>query len=398
MELVTDNVHLIKRFVSDFDAFWVDVGVKFTSDGQSSTGGCGSNEIHNHLMADKRLPSPILTDVCKESMFNLVPLAGSWWQMANGDLQTSFIGQLLQLGLPQPGPVPVAAATVSGDQHTLGVGVGLLPHHVPPAPDARHRKRCSIMIRSHIHPTRVLRRVIHPIWSDLAQLGNLKIMDADSLRLSLRPQLPSLSFEIPYQLLLFRIDRNDRLIGGLKCLDLLVNMLKLGIAVWMRAPLERLPVGLQAIVQLMEQCCYHPVAGLMSHPLQFVGKLAHTLGCPAQWRFRIASGHWFYKTLQVRAKGLIRFTGALASSAGFADAARGILRWVPLPSGQEFFAPGRDGGPGRPGCPSNQRGASVAKRQSLCANIEPKAPLVQQWSQQCIALFEQLSLHTISIP
>src|SRR5215472_1611195 len=92
MELVTDNVHLIKRFVSDFDAFWVDVGVKFTSDGQSSTGGSGSHEIHNHLMADKRLPSPILTDVSKESMFNLVPLAGSWWQMANGDLQTSFIG------------------------------------------------------------------------------------------------------------------------------------------------------------------------------------------------------------------------------------------------------------------------------------------------------------------
>jgi hypothetical protein len=33
------------------------------------------------------------------------------------------------------------------------------------------------------------------------------------------------------------------------------------------------------------------MAGLMAHPFQLVGQLAHTLGGPAQWRFRIASGH-----------------------------------------------------------------------------------------------------------
>jgi hypothetical protein len=47
MELVTDNVHLLQLVVSNFDAFWIFVGVQFTPHGQSSTGGRGSNEMHN---------------------------------------------------------------------------------------------------------------------------------------------------------------------------------------------------------------------------------------------------------------------------------------------------------------------------------------------------------------
>jgi hypothetical protein len=73
MEWVTDNVHLIELFVRNFDAFGVCVCVKFTSDSQSRTGGRGRHELHHHLMADQRLSSPVLTDVGKEPMFNLVP-------------------------------------------------------------------------------------------------------------------------------------------------------------------------------------------------------------------------------------------------------------------------------------------------------------------------------------
>jgi hypothetical protein len=53
-------------------------------------------------MADKRLPSPVLTDVGKESMFNLVPFAWAWGQVVNRDLKTGSISQYLQLGLPEP--------------------------------------------------------------------------------------------------------------------------------------------------------------------------------------------------------------------------------------------------------------------------------------------------------
>jgi hypothetical protein len=183
----------------------------------------------------------------------------------------------------------------------------------------------------------------------------------------------------------------------LKFLDLLVNMLKLGIAVRMRAPLKRLSVGLQAIAHLLEQCCDHAVAGLMSHPFQLVGQLAHAFGSPAQWRLRIASGHRLDETFQVRAKGLISVDGALTSSTGLASSARAIRRGLDLPRGQELLAPTRNGGPRNPGGLRNQSGASVSKRKSLCANIEPQAPLVQQWSKQLVAFFDRLSLHANSI-
>jgi len=116
-------------------------------------------------------------------------------------------------------------------------------------------------------------------------------MDTDSSRIVLGPQLPSRIFEIADQLLLFRIHRNDRLVTGLKWLDLLVNMLNLGIAVQMRAALERLAVGLQAITHLLEQGGNQAMARLMSQPCQVVRQLAHAFGGPARGRLRIASGH-----------------------------------------------------------------------------------------------------------
>jgi hypothetical protein len=84
----------------------------------------------------------------------------------------------------------------------------------------------------------------------------------NSLRVALGSKLPSIIFECPDKLLLFRIDRNDRLVGGLKFLDLLVNMLKLGIAIRRRTPLKRLVVGLQAVAHLVKELGYQAVAGL----------------------------------------------------------------------------------------------------------------------------------------
>jgi hypothetical protein len=93
------------------------------------------------------------------------------------------------------------------------------------------------MICSHIDPPGVLPRIIHPTRSYLTKRGDLKIMDPDSLRVALGSKLPSILFECPDKLLLFRIDRNDGLVGGLKFLDLLVNRLKLGIAAMGSFPL-----------------------------------------------------------------------------------------------------------------------------------------------------------------
>jgi hypothetical protein len=119
------------------------------------------------------------------------------------------------------------------------------------------------------------------------------------------------------------------------------------------------------------------MARLMSHPVQFVSQLAHAFGSPTQWRLRIASGHRVYETFQVSAKRRISFDRALAASPGFADAASRSRQGLTLPRRQEFFATDRDGGAGNPGGLGHESGAAISKSQSLCRNVEPKAPLVQ---------------------
>ena len=60
-------------------------------------------------------------------MFDLVPFAGSGWEVADGDLQSGLGGQGGEFGLPQAGAVSVGAAAVGGDQQPARVGGATLP-------------------------------------------------------------------------------------------------------------------------------------------------------------------------------------------------------------------------------------------------------------------------------
>ena len=95
-------------------------------------------------------------------MFDLVPFTGSRWQMRDRYRETSLVCQLLQLDLPQPDPGSITASPVSGNQQSLGVRVDLPSHHVPPPTDALDGKRRGVMIRSHIHPPRIVRVIAQP--------------------------------------------------------------------------------------------------------------------------------------------------------------------------------------------------------------------------------------------
>jgi hypothetical protein len=55
--------------------------------------------VSNHF-AMERLTSPILADEGKHAVFDLIPLAGSRWQVANQDLQPRLVSQFLQFHFP----------------------------------------------------------------------------------------------------------------------------------------------------------------------------------------------------------------------------------------------------------------------------------------------------------
>ena len=89
------------------------------------------------------------------------------------------------------------------------------------------------MIHPYTHPSIVGREVVHTIGHALTEVLVDKILAADLHRVSLGMPLPPRILEIPDQFLFLRVDRYHRLPTFLKRLDLLVDMLKLRIAVGM---------------------------------------------------------------------------------------------------------------------------------------------------------------------
>jgi hypothetical protein len=50
------------------------------------------DQVDDHFMAHQRSASPVLGDVGEHAVLNLVPLAGAWREMTDGDLQPRFVG------------------------------------------------------------------------------------------------------------------------------------------------------------------------------------------------------------------------------------------------------------------------------------------------------------------
>ncbi len=90
------------------------IGVVEQRTAPKSTFGFGrANELHHRLVADQRLPGPILTDQTKHAMLSRIPLGSPGWQMRDRDLQVILISQLLQAKLPQPTAVPISTLSCS---------------------------------------------------------------------------------------------------------------------------------------------------------------------------------------------------------------------------------------------------------------------------------------------
>jgi len=83
--------------------------------------------------------------------------------------------------------------------------------------------------------------------------------------------------------------------GGLRC-GRVTKVLRSGVV----RPFERLSVRLQAVVQLIEELCDHPMARAVSLPGQFRGQPAHALTGPTQGRLRIPTRGRLNKGFRVR--------------------------------------------------------------------------------------------------
>src|ERR1700739_451420 len=107
--------------------------------------------------------------------------------MANGDRQFEFIRQLLELNLPQSHTVPVTPTGVSRDQKTVGFGIPLLPHSLPPPANSVHCKARGVMICPDGHPSYVTIDVVNAVRHSTLQLWIDEVVGFNFFRVALIP-------------------------------------------------------------------------------------------------------------------------------------------------------------------------------------------------------------------
>ena len=113
---------------------------------------------------------------------------------------------------------------------------GSLPQGAPPAADALDCKSSRVVIYAEIYPARIRRKIVNAIGRNLAEFGDLEIVNPHRLRPSLRPQLASAIPKVADQLFFLGVDGDRWLARPLEVFDLLVDVFELGVAIRMRRP------------------------------------------------------------------------------------------------------------------------------------------------------------------
>src|SRR4029077_18538776 len=93
----------------------------------------------------------------------------------------------------------------------MGSRIGQAPHLLPPAPEARHGELSGVMVDADADPPLVPPPIVDPFGDGLAQLLVREVLGAALFGLATGPPHSPGIAKIPDQLLLFRIDRDDRL-------------------------------------------------------------------------------------------------------------------------------------------------------------------------------------------
>ena len=161
----------------------------------------------------------------------LVPLRGAGGIVHHPDRQAGGIGQALKLCLPQADAVAVGAAAVGGDRQCLCFRVALFAEVLPPRLDAGDRELRGFGRDPDRHPAFVVPHVVDPVGNRPAQLLVDEVMGVDEDRLARRGKLTPAVPVAADQLLLFAVDRDQRLPGSERLRGDLRDVLKLQIAI-----------------------------------------------------------------------------------------------------------------------------------------------------------------------
>src|SRR5450830_913124 len=87
----------------------------------------------DRVFGTHRSPAPGLRDVAEQAVLDLIPLRRARRIVMDVEHEAGFVGELLQLDLPQPDTRSIRAAAIGRDRQLAGFRVALAPHRVEPA-------------------------------------------------------------------------------------------------------------------------------------------------------------------------------------------------------------------------------------------------------------------------
>src|SRR6266536_1400672 len=202
--------------ITDLHTGGIDVLLQLGLHGETRVGRGMANYIDDHLVTDQGPPPPVFSNMTKHPMLDLIPLPGPRRKVPDVDRDTDLIGELLEFHLPPPMATGIASPAIGRDEERVGLRIRPLAPMPPPASERFDRTLGGVMIDPHTDPAAIVRWIVHPIGTHLAQLLVRKIVGLDAFRLPFGLVVPALMGKLAHEFLLFRIDRNDRLSRTLK--------------------------------------------------------------------------------------------------------------------------------------------------------------------------------------
>ena len=100
MEWVAINFDVGHLRIRYDQSLWVICGVEFGLHCQATARFGVGNQVDNDFVAYQRTATPVHGDEREQTMFDLVPLARSWWKVVNPNVHSNFFGQSTEFEFP----------------------------------------------------------------------------------------------------------------------------------------------------------------------------------------------------------------------------------------------------------------------------------------------------------
>jgi hypothetical protein len=167
--------------IGDLDSRRIDIGIQLGLNGQSLLRRRVTDEIDDHLVADQRSASPVLRDMRKHAVLDLVPFAGSRREVAHRYSNPGLVGQSLQGDVPKTRASTIAATAIRQDEKFFGFRIRRRPHVPPPAMNRFGSELGRVVVGTDADPSAVAGHVIDPVGNRFAQLLVEEVMHPHGL-------------------------------------------------------------------------------------------------------------------------------------------------------------------------------------------------------------------------